>query len=118
MQPPRSPKGGNMSTPQILITILIIALATLLIRALPFLLFPSGKKTPETVSYLGHVLPYAAMAMLVVYCFRSVDPFSASHGLPELIAGLFVVIAHRWKHNMLLSIAGGTLLYMVLLRLF
>lgn len=101
---------------QLCITIAIIALATLLTRALPFFLFPAGKKTSPVVRYLGAVLPCAVIAMLVVYCFKKVSVFSGSHGLPELIASAFVILIHKWKHNLLLSIAGGTLLYMALVQ--
>ena len=101
-----------MSSIQILVTILVIALTTLLTRALPFLFFPEGKKTPEFVTYLGGVLPFAAIAMLVVYCFKSVSLSDGSHGIPEFLAAAFVLGIHKWKHNMLFSIGGGTVLYM------
>ena len=78
-----------MTSLQILITLLVIALVTILTRALPFLFFPAGKKTPEIVNYLGTVLPFAAMAMLVVYCFKSVSILKGSHGIPELLAAAF-----------------------------
>lgn len=102
---------------QLCITIAIIAFATLLTRALPFLLFPAGKETPAVVRYLGAVLPFAVIAMLVVYCFKNVSLFSGSHGLPELIASVFVIAVHKWRHNLLLSIAGGTVLYMILVQI-
>lgn len=105
------------TTLQLCLTIAIITLATLLTRALPFLLFPSGKETPPVVRYLGAVLPFSVIAMLVIYCFKNVSLFSGSHGLPELIASAFVIVMHKWRHNLLLSIAGGTVLYMVLVQL-
>ncbi|MDO4292360.1 MAG: branched-chain amino acid transporter permease [Eubacteriales bacterium] len=105
------------TTLQLCITIAVIALATAFVRALPFLLFPSGRETPAVVRYLGAALPSASIAMLVVYCFKNVSFLSGSHGLPELIAAAFVILVHRWKHNLLLSIAGGTVLYMVLIQL-
>lgn len=106
-----------MTSLQILITIFIIALITLLTRALPFLFFPEGKETPEFVTYLGGVLPFAAIAMLVVYCFKSVSLPDGSHGIPEFLAAAFVLGIHKWKHNMLLSIGGGTVLYMFLVQM-
>ena len=106
-----------MSSIQILVTILVIALTTLLTRALPFLFFPEGKKTPEFVTYLGGVLPFAAIAMLVVYCFKSVSLADGSHGIPEFLAAAFVLGIHKWKHNMLFSIGGGTVLYMFLVKM-
>ena len=106
-----------MTSIQILITLLTIAFITILTRALPFHFFPAGKKTPEIVAYLGTVLPFAAIAMLVIYCFKSVSVTEGSHGIPELLAAAFVLCVHKWKHNMLLSIGGGTVLYMFLVQM-
>lgn len=98
------------------VIIVLVALTTLATRAIPFILFPEGKKIPKAVQYLGKVLPPAVIGMLVVYCFKSVNPLEAPFGLPELIAGLVVVILHVWKRNNLLSIGVGTVLYMVLVQ--
>ncbi len=100
-----------------LLTILFIALATLFLRALPFLLFPPSRETPEYIRYLGFGLPYAVIGMLVVYCLKGVSPTAAPFGLPELISILCIFILHKLKHNTLLSIGGGTALYMLLIRL-
>lgn len=106
----------TVQTPlQLVITIGIIALGTFLIRALPFFLFPAGKETPRVVTYLGAVLPSASIAMLVVYCLKCLC-ISGSHGLPELISAVFVIVVHKWRHNLLLSIVGGTVLYMLLVQ--
>ena len=94
----------------------VMSAGTILLRFLPFLLFPSGKKTPAFVTYLGKVLPFAMIGLLVVYCLKDVSVFSGSHGLPELIAILFIVVLHKWKKSTLLSIGGGTVLYMVLVQ--
>ena len=94
----------------------VIVLVTMLTRFLPFLVFSGKRETPAVISYLGRVLPYAVMAMLVVYCLRGVDLLGPTHGLPELIAAAAVVSLHLWKKNTLLSIAAGTALYMVLVQ--
>lgn len=99
-----------------LIQVLLIALVTILLRFLPFLVFPDGKRRPKIITYLGTVLPYSVMAMLVVYCLKSVSLLSWPHGLPEAIAILAVVVLHLWKKNSLLSIFGGTALYMILVQ--
>ena len=96
--------------------ILLVALTTLATRAIPFILFPEGKEIPKAVQYLGKVLPPAVIGMLVVYCFKSVEITSSPFGLPEIIAGLAVVLLHVWKRNNLLSIGTGTILYMVLVQ--
>lgn len=101
---------------QALIMILIMAGITFAIRGLPFLLFPGSKETPPYILYLGKVLPYAIIGMLVVYCLKNVQITQAPFGLPELISTVFIVAVHVWKRNTLLSIAGGTLLYMFLVQ--
>ena len=106
-----------MTLTQQLITIGMVILGTVLTRFLPFLIFPAGKPTPKYIQYLGRVLPSAVFGLLVVYCLRGVDPLTGSHGIPELISILLGVILHLWKRQMLLSIAGGTVCYMLLVQL-
>ena len=105
-----------MTHTQALITIGVIVLGTVATRFLPFLLVPKKKPTPGYIRYLGVVLPSAAMGLLVIYSFKDVSILSGTHGIPELIATLVVVALHLWKRQMLLSIAGGTVLYMLLLQ--
>ena len=106
-----------MSALEQVITIAAVVLGTMLTRFLPFLLFPAGKATPRYVQYLGKALPGAVFGLLVVYCLKNVSLLSGSHGLPELIAILAVAGLHLWKRQMLLSIAGGTICYMLLVQL-
>lgn len=106
-----------MTLPQRLATIGMVVLGTLLTRFLPFLLFPAGKRTPKWIHYLGTVLPAAMFGLLVVYCLKDVDLLAAGHGLPEFLAIAVVVGLHLWKRQMLLSIAGGTICYMLLVQL-
>ena len=106
-----------MTTLQMLLTIGVVALGTMTTRFLPFLLFPACRPTPKYVRYLGKVLPYAVIGLLVIYCFKDVSLTAAPHGLPEGIAVLAVAGAHLWKRNMLLSIGVGTVLYMLLVQL-
>ena len=96
------------------ILVLIMAVVTTLLRFLPFLLFTEN--TPKPVSYLGEVLPYAIIAMLVVYCLRGTQFLRGNHGIPEIISVILVVVLHKWKHNVLLSILCGTICYMLLVQ--
>ena len=105
-----------MTLTQRILTIAVIVLGTMLTRFLPFLLFPAGKPTPKAVHYLGSVLPGAVFGLLVVYCLKNVSLFTGSHGLPELISIALVVLLHLWKRQMLLSIAGGTACYILLVQ--
>lgn len=106
-----------MTLTQQIITIALCGLATQITRFLPFLVFSSPKPTPAYVQYLGKALPAALFGMLVVYCLKNVSLLTGSHGLPELIAIAVVVGLHLWKRQMLLSIAGGTVAYMLLVQL-
>ena len=105
-----------MTLTQQMITIGMVVLGTMLTRFLPFLVFPAGKPTPKYIQYLGKVLPGAVFGLLVIYCLKNVSIFIGSHGLPELIAIVLVVVLHLWKRQMLLSIAGGTICYMLLVQ--
>ena len=90
----------------------------MLTRFLPFLVFGSrGGRVPEVVEYLGHVLPAAIFGMLIVYCLKGVSLTSGSHGIPEAIAIGVTVALHKWKHQTLASIAGGTLCYVLLVQM-
>ena len=101
---------------QSVVIILATAAGIQLTRWLPFLLFPEKKEPPRVILYLGKVLPADMMGLLVVYCLKDVSWTAAPHGTPELLAILAVVVLHRWKGNVLLSIAGGTALYMLLVQ--
>lgn len=107
-----------MTLLQQFITIAMVVIGTMLTRFLPFLLFPAGKPTPKYIQYLGSVLPAAVFGLLVVYCLKNVNIFAGSHGVPELLAIAIITVLHLWKRQMFLSIAGGTVCYMLLLQLF
>ena len=99
----------TMTTTQAIITIAAVVLGTMATRFIPFIIFPEGKNPPEFIKYLGTVLPYAAIGLLVIYCLKDV-PASSTHAI------VFIVLLHKWKKSTLLSIGGGTVLYMVLVQ--
>lgn len=101
---------------QTLVMILAVAAGCALTRFLPFWLFPETKKAPPLVTFLGSALPPAMMGLLVVYCLKDVSLAAPSYALPEALALGAIVLLHTWKRNALLSIGGGTLVYIVLLR--
>lgn len=96
--------------------IFVIALVTAALRFAPFFIFGSDRPVPKIVTYLGRVLPYSIMAMLVVYCLKGISFVKAPFGLPELIAVAVVAILHIWKRNTLFSIICGTICYMILIQ--
>jgi len=105
-----------MTLPQQLVTIALCAAATMLTRFLPFLVFSARKPTPHFIQYLGKALPCAIFGMLVVYCLKNVSLTGGSHGIPEAIGIAVTAALHLWKGQMLLSIAGGTACYMLLVQ--
>ncbi len=106
-----------MTLVQQFITIALAALGTVATRALPFIVFSETRPVPPMIDYMGKVLPLALFALLVVYCLKDVNVFSGTHGLPEFIAVGVTVALHLWRRNMLVSIAGGTICYMLLVQL-
>lgn len=105
-----------MTIPQQIITIALCVLETMATRFLPFFIFRENRKTPAFIQYLGKYLPPAVFGMLVIYCLRNISIFHSTHAIPELIAILTTSILHIKKRQMLLSIAGGTVCYMLLLH--
>lgn len=105
-----------MTTTQHIITIAAVVAGTVLTRFLPFVVFREGRPTPKYIQYLGKVLPSAVFALLVVYCLKDVSFVSGNHGLPEIIAIAVTAGLHLWKKQMLISIAGGTICYMLLVH--
>ena len=106
-----------MTIAQQLIIVLMVSLGTMAMRFLPFIVFPAGKPTPKYIQYLGKVLPGAVFGMLVIYCLKDVSFLSSPHGIPELISICVTVLLHLWRRQMLLSMAGGTIVYMLLVQL-
>ena len=96
--------------------ILVIAAVTAFLRFAPFIIFSGEKPIPEFINYLGRVLPYSIMAMLVVYCLKGISLTKAPFGLPEIISVILVAALHVWRRNTLFSIICGTICYMVLVQ--
>lgn len=101
---------------QTFVIICMVTLGTMITRFLPFILFRDTRSSNSYISYLGKVLPYAAIGLLVVYCLRNVNFNSTANWLPEAISIVFIALLHYWKDNPLLSIGAGTVLYMVLVQ--
>ena len=107
---------NRMNYTYAMMLVAVVSLVTMLLRFLPFLLFGFQKKTPGFSGYIGRVLPYAIMGMLVVYCLKGVSLTTGPFGLPELIAVAVVAGVHLWRRSTLLSIISGTVIYMVLIQ--
>lgn len=105
-----------MTITQQIITIAAVVLGTMITRFIPFIVFPAGKPTPKYIQYLGKALPGAVFGLLVIYCLRNVNIFTGTHGIPEAVAIAVTAGLHLWKRQMLLSIAGGTIIYMLLVQ--
>ena len=98
------------------LVILIMGLVTLATRLLPVLIFGRGEKVPDYILYLGKVVPFTAMGLLIVYCLKDVSVMESPHGLPELIALAIVSGSYFWKRNTILSVVIGTVVYMILVQ--
>ena len=105
-----------IDTTHSLLLVLVMAVFTALTRFLPFIAFPEGRKKPKVIIYLGKVLPYALIGMLVVYCFKGVSVVTAPFGIPEILAAVLVAVLHIWKRNTLISVFSGVIFYMVLVQ--
>ena len=106
-----------MSNLHSVLIVAVCALVTMGLRFLPFMIFRGDRPTPAYIVYLGKVLPYAIMGMLVVFCLKGVSLTSAPHGLPEFIACALTALLHVWKRSTLISIIGGTACYMILVQM-
>ena len=106
----------TLSSPQALVIVLMVALGTLITRALPFVLFGGRHRSHPYIAWLGSVLPPAAIGLLVVYCLKNVSLTVSPHGMPEALAILCIGVLHWWKSNALLSIGAGTVIYMLLVQ--
>lgn len=105
-----------MTTMQCFVVAAAIMLGTMATRFAPFVLLPKNRPVPKLVAYLGGTLPYAAMGLLVIYCLKDVSWLSGAHGVPELVSIALTAGLHVWRRNTLLSIAAGTVCYMVLVQ--
>ena len=106
-----------MSNLHSVLIVAVCALVTIGLRFLPFVIFRGDRPTPPYIVYLGKVLPYAIMGMLVVFCLKNVSLAAAPHGLPEFIACALTALLHVWKRNTLISIIGGTAAYMIMVQM-
>ncbi|MDR1317410.1 MAG: AzlD domain-containing protein [Spirochaetales bacterium] len=105
-----------MSWFQAAVLVAIMAVCTFLTRALPFLFFPSGKRIPPFITWLGKTLPFPLIGMLIVYCLKDLTPAASPYGLPEFLAAAVVCALYLAKRNSLIAIAGGTIVYMILVQ--
>lgn len=104
------------TTGQLFLFFGLVILGTVTTRALPFLLFPEKSEIPKYIKYLADMLPYTMIGMLVVYCLKDIFFSNGTHGLPELISILLIVVLHLWRRNTLLSIGCGSLFYMLMVQ--
>lgn len=106
----------QLTTLEVLVVLFALVFGTLLTRLLAFVLFPENRRQPQVISFLSLTIPAAMMGLLVVFCLKSTTVLSYPYGLPELISVALIVALHLWRHNVLLSIAVGTVMYMFLVQ--
>jgi branched-subunit amino acid transport protein AzlD len=101
---------------RLLLAVLVMTTVTILTRAAPFLFF-SRRKPPAFLGFLQVYAPPVIMSLLVLGALKDVPFKEAPYGIPALSGVLLSAALHLWKRNVLLSIAGATTLYMVLIRI-
>ena len=106
----------SLSLTHALISVPVMGLVIFLLRVFPFAFF-SKKEPPVVFNYIGKYLPPLVMAILIIYTLQSVDFATKPYGFPHIAGCLFTVIMHMWKKNAMISIFGGTIVYMLLLHL-
>ena len=106
----------TLTTVETLAIIAMVTIGTIITRFLPFMVFSDSKRKHPYITYLGNVLPYSAIGLLIVYCMKGVDWTNPPFGLPEAIAIVFIAVLHFWRDNALLSIGAGTAIYMLLVQ--
>lgn len=106
----------SMTIQEQIITVILCVAGTMLTRFLPFLVFSAQKPTPKIIEYLGKALPPAIFGMLIIYCLKDVNFLDKMHGLFEIISITLTVVMHLWRRNFLISIASGTICYMILIQ--
>lgn len=106
----------RLTNTQALVILLCVVAGTVITRFLPFVLFPENRKRPAVITYLSKTIPAAMMGLLVVYCLKSVSLTDWPYGIPEILGVAVTAGLYLWKHNSLLSIAAGTILYMFLVQ--
>lgn len=99
-----------------MLIMIVMGLMTLATRILPVLIFGRSEKVPDFILYLGKVVPFTAMGLLIVYCLKDVSIFTGSHAIPEILALAVVGVSYLWKKNSILSVVAGTLVYMFLVQ--
>lgn len=93
----------------------VVAIATFVTRALPFVFF-KAIKPPILLSTIEKNLPPMILLLLVFYCLKDVHWSQFPYGTPELLTILVVTVLHVWKRNAMFSIFIGTGLYMLLVQ--
>ncbi|MBF1192404.1 MAG: AzlD domain-containing protein [Fusobacterium periodonticum] len=99
------------------LSILSAGVGMVICRLLPFIIFANGK-LPKLVKFYEKYLPYSLMAILFCYCFASVKFSVYPHGFPEVISLIVIILLHIWKKNVMLSLFLGTVVFLILSRVF
>ncbi|MDR1466309.1 MAG: AzlD domain-containing protein [Treponema sp.] len=108
-----------------LILILVMGLVIFLCRVFPFIVFRGGEaKEPvfRGMGFIEKIVPPVAMTILAFNAIAASIKEAAVKGssfesVPVITASIFTVLVHLWRRNSLISIFGGTAVYMLIERL-
>ena len=107
-----------MTPLQMVIAIVISAVITFSLRALPFVIFHGNRKMPKWLERIEKSLPAMIMSILIIYCLKDIGDNMFGVGIPRLLAVVITGGSYKLWHNTFVSMAAGTLSYMGLLYLF
>ena len=113
----------KLTSSEAVIVTLAIGVMMLALRLIPFLIF-SKHKTPKFFSFIEKFIPAVSIAVLFIVCIKSStsDLIVANpkyvEEIPSVVCAVVSIavtaILHILKGNAMISIFGGTILYMIL----
>lgn len=101
-------------TQYLLAVTLVAAGVTWALRALPFAIL-APLRSSQLLPYIAERIPVGVMVILTVYTLRHVNVIDPASVVPAMLGVVVTAALHLWKANMLLSIAGGTASYVLLI---
>ena len=122
------------SVTEALLLSIVMAAVIFFCRVFPFLFFrgkstdtdagasnPDGRGATKSrevfLSFVEKTVPPAAMTVLAFNALAGPAKTNLSEAIPALAAAAFTAIVHLWRRNPLISIFGGTAVYILLLRI-
>ena len=104
-----------MTISKAIIVSILIGLIVFSERLFPFVLF-SKYQPGKLIRIFEHFIPPLVMTGLLIYSLRDIRFTSPEQWVPQISAIAFTIATYLWRKNSLISIFGGTIIYMILIR--